>query len=530
MDVKKVLVIDDDKIVCTYCSEILNFSFGFNVDCAYNFKDFKDFFKSNTYDLIILDLYLEDALGIEILKEIKEKSPDIIVIIISGIGNQNDSIESLKLGADEYIQKPFSRNEFIEKIKIVLKRKEKQRKTKEEITKKVIKDKLIKNELSIARKLIKNFLPSERIVFGELSFLGFDFQSKDIGGDFYNYYWLDENNLLFYIGDISNRGITSSIIASIVIASIDSIIQFKKTYDPMIILRELNKILFRHLDHKSYVSIFLGILNIEKQKLNYANAGHLPLIIIRNNKIIKLENSGKVLGIFEDWNYKSYEFEYKYPDILFAFSDGFLNLLNSKGIFDENQQYNYIKNFFYQRKNDNFEKINQDLINIITNNKKKLDDDIVTLYAKNFYTSYIKKYFCFTCNMVYETNILQNIESFFKNTLKIKKSNQVYEIMYCLREAINNSVIYGYKKRKNGLIEVTIYFNKENQILEIILQDYGVGFFKKDYKKPDFKNKENIMRISGRGIYILNQMMDKVWISSYLGRGTQIIMRKKLND
>ncbi|MGA1861549.1 sigma-54 dependent transcriptional regulator [Deferribacter thermophilus] len=112
----KVLIIDDEKNICETLKDIVEDE-GFNADFALNFNDGFNKLKNELYDILFLDIWLPDKDGNEGLIEIKKYFPDLEVIMISGHGNIENAVESIKHGAYDYLEKPLS----LERILLILK-------------------------------------------------------------------------------------------------------------------------------------------------------------------------------------------------------------------------------------------------------------------------------------------------------------------------------------------------------------------------------------------------------------------------
>ena len=103
---KKILVIDDEPFSREYFQKLLARSDSM-VDTVSNGWDGLNSFKGNTYDLVILDIKLPDANGIEILRQIKEIDRMTPVIIITAYGTVENAVQTMKLGAFDFLMKPF---------------------------------------------------------------------------------------------------------------------------------------------------------------------------------------------------------------------------------------------------------------------------------------------------------------------------------------------------------------------------------------------------------------------------------------
>lgn len=114
----KVLVIDDDSSVSFYIKSVLEAQ-GYDVIVAENGRDSEIFASSHCPDIILLDLRLPDMDGVAVLKKIREWSA-VPVIVVSSRQQEQDKVRALENGADDYVQKPFSTQEFLARIRVAL--------------------------------------------------------------------------------------------------------------------------------------------------------------------------------------------------------------------------------------------------------------------------------------------------------------------------------------------------------------------------------------------------------------------------
>ncbi len=121
----KVLVIDDEDIVRTSCSRAL-VPEGYEVKLARNGLDGLKIIGEEKVDIVLTDLKMPDMDGIEVLKKIKEGWPEIEVIIITGYQTVDTAVKSIKLGAFDYIEKPFTPDALIVAVSKALDRKKAQ--------------------------------------------------------------------------------------------------------------------------------------------------------------------------------------------------------------------------------------------------------------------------------------------------------------------------------------------------------------------------------------------------------------------
>ncbi|MCT4632394.1 MAG: sigma-54 dependent transcriptional regulator [Firmicutes bacterium] len=132
MNKKNILVVDDEINIVKVIREELR-SEGFIVDVAYDGNEASEKIKGNRYDVVILDIRMPKKGGIQVLKEIKINNPDIIVIIMTAYGSIENAVEAMKVGAYDYLTKPFDSSELTTKIHQALKIREKLNSGSEEI-------------------------------------------------------------------------------------------------------------------------------------------------------------------------------------------------------------------------------------------------------------------------------------------------------------------------------------------------------------------------------------------------------------
>jgi len=121
--VKKILYIEDDETLAFLTSDNLEHHYEV-VHCSNGKKGFEIFCKQ-TFDLVILDIMLPDMDGFQIAENIRKKNQEIPIIFLSAKTLKEDRIKGLKLGADDYLIKPYSIEELILKIEVFLQRSQK---------------------------------------------------------------------------------------------------------------------------------------------------------------------------------------------------------------------------------------------------------------------------------------------------------------------------------------------------------------------------------------------------------------------
>jgi DNA-binding response OmpR family regulator len=121
MDRQRILTIEDDPAIRRGVVDVLEFE-GYSILEADRGDTGLEMALSRTFDLLLLDLVLPGVAGLEILKQVRDLRPTLPVIILSARGEEADRVAGLKLGADDYVVKPFSVKELVARVQAVLRR------------------------------------------------------------------------------------------------------------------------------------------------------------------------------------------------------------------------------------------------------------------------------------------------------------------------------------------------------------------------------------------------------------------------
>ena len=234
----------------------------------------------------------------------------------------------------------------------------------------------IKAELEIATKIQASNLPTEPITTNNYLVDGYSKPAKEVGGDFFDYYELDNENLAIVIGDASGKGVPAAILAMTTQVLVKQLLKTER--DPSKVLYLLNNLLCEHNSEAMFITLWLGIYNKRTKKVIFSNAGHEPPLVKENNEFIyPTIDSGIVLGIMEDYEYITEEKDLSQEIVLYT--DGITDANNN-----ENEMYgkDNLSKFFNKFKNNN-EPI-EPLLNEIKQFTKDTEqfDDMTLLYLQ----------------------------------------------------------------------------------------------------------------------------------------------------
>ena len=184
-------------------------------------------------------------------------------------------------------------------------------------------------EARMARNIQINLLPKSNPEIDGYDISGTSIPALNVGGDYYDFIRLDDYRLAIALGDVSGKGLAAALVMSNLQATIRSLASFNVTANEC--LERANRLLFRSIDSKTFVSLFYGVLDTKKNTLCYANAGqNLPLIFSTVKKPVPLKTHGLVLGAKEDVSYIEEEISINPGDRLLIYSDGISEAMNEQ--------------------------------------------------------------------------------------------------------------------------------------------------------------------------------------------------------
>ncbi len=116
---ERILIVDDEELIRTSLKQLLEKK-GYEVHLAGSANEAREKFSLHSPGLVLLDLRLPDGNGLELLKDFKEMQPDVLIIIMTAYGTVSSAVKAIKLGAYDYISKPFKANEISLIVKLAL--------------------------------------------------------------------------------------------------------------------------------------------------------------------------------------------------------------------------------------------------------------------------------------------------------------------------------------------------------------------------------------------------------------------------
>jgi sigma-B regulation protein RsbU (phosphoserine phosphatase) len=189
--------------------------------------------------------------------------------------------------------------------------------------------KKIEEELNFATEIQTNLLPSSNPQLDGFDIAVKSIPAKEVGGDYYDFITIDENNKVICLGDISGKGMPAAMLMANLQATVRGQALFTSSAGEC--LTRANKLLYRSTDKQKFATFFYGILNTEESIFHFSNAGHDPPFLINTDKnVTRLTKGGTVLGFMEDYQFEEDSIKLNSGDIITIYSDGITEAFNEK--------------------------------------------------------------------------------------------------------------------------------------------------------------------------------------------------------
>jgi len=193
-----------------------------------------------------------------------------------------------------------------------------------------IQQEVMKKELEFAAQMQAMLIPTDLPTDDKIEAASVYMPHHEIGGDYFDFLRLSEQDVAFTIGDISGKGIA----AALLMANFQGYLrtQMIETLDLKKFIEQLNDKVSNITKGEKFITLFLGVFNFETRVLKYVNAGHNPSLLFSNGKITELENGCTLLGMFEDLPSVSVgEIKLEPDAVLINYTDGLIDFENQMG-------------------------------------------------------------------------------------------------------------------------------------------------------------------------------------------------------
>lgn len=345
----RLLVIDDDESVRKNIAGFLADS-GFSVTEAASGEDGISEYSNHHPDLVLCDLRLPDLDGLDVMQRIVHSDNETPVIVISGLGEINDVVQALRLGAADYLTKPIKDLEVLEhsvrrslqQAKLLRDNARYSAELEDSNSQLRRSLDLLREDQEAARSVQTRLLPISPLGNGHYKCQHIIVPSLYLSGDSVDCWEAEDGSLIFYVADVSGHGASSAFVSVLLMyLARDIARRHYRKYGEISaakLLGKLNKELCR-ANLQKHATAFLGILDTNTHKLSYASAGHYPMPVVSMDGTHRfLEGSSFPLGVRDSAHYEQQQFEIDKSFTINLFSDGVLELIQADSL-DEKEAF-----------------------------------------------------------------------------------------------------------------------------------------------------------------------------------------------
>jgi len=280
--------------------------------------------------IILSDINMPEMDGLTLLMKLKElKNPGLKTVVVSAYGDMDNIRTAMNRGAFDFLTKPINFEDLEITINKTLDEIMQIRRGLEEHDQLIS----IQQDLQTAREIQQAILPKlfppypDRKDFDIYAAMN---AAKEVGGDFYDFFMIDNDRIGFVIGDVSGKGVPAAIFMAVSRTIIRATgLKGMPTDECM---NYVNNLLCSESVSSMFVTVFYGILNTATGELDYVNAGHNPPYLLNATGFKSVElTKGTVLGGIEHFIYRSMKLHLAPGDILYLYTDGVTEAFNRQG-------------------------------------------------------------------------------------------------------------------------------------------------------------------------------------------------------
>ena len=285
--------------------------------------------KNKDYDIILSDINMPEMDGLTMLTKINEmQNPALKCIMVSAYGDMSNIRQAMNSGAFDFATKPIDLDDLsvtiektIEQIQYIKTMQQEHNQLES-----------IKGDLAVAREIQQAILPRIFPPFPEnaeeLDIAASMNAAKDVGGDFYDFFRIDEDRIGFVIADVSGKGVPAAIFMAVSRTLIRA--TGIRGVVPSECITYSNELLAKESANFMFVTVFYGIYNIKTGEVTYTNAGHNPPYLMKADGTIEQLPLSKdiVVGALDDFQFSEETLQLEHGDTLLLYTDGVTEAIN----------------------------------------------------------------------------------------------------------------------------------------------------------------------------------------------------------
>ncbi len=379
-------------------------------------------------------------------------------------------------------------------------------------------------ELELARSIQNSAMPNVFPPFPErhdIDIFASMKPAKQVGGDFYDFFFTDDAQLVFLTADVSDKGIPAAMFMMKAKTIIKSLAQSRLSIENVI--SSANRILCEDNSADMFVTLWIGMLNTETGELAYINAGHCkPLLRRAGGEFDYLPGRADfVVASEEDAPYHSKSLTLKQGDALFLYTDGVTEAVNTDdALFGEEKLKNALN---AERAETAGEICARAVAELSSYAQNAAQSDDITMLAVVYHGGVVREKITVDAELAKLEPVFAFIEAQFTQCGFDKDA--VMEMGIIADEICSNIVFYAYPEEK-GKLTVQFTFNPATEEAALVFIDNGVPFNPLNAPAPNLDNPEE-RREGGLGIFLVRRYSDRLQYEYTKKQNTLKIIKKR---
>ena len=265
-----------------------------------------------SFDLVLLDLnYTRDTTsgreGLDLLSRIRLIDEHLPVVVMTAWSNVDLAVEAMRKGACDFLQKPWDNQHVLGCVRSHVLRYRTLCKHYRDL------DREQKDAIATQRGLLPAYIENCPVYEIATAYL----PARDVGGDYFDIFQTEAQTVIC-MADVAGKGVPAALLMANLQATLQPLMR-EGTAPPQV----CNRLNCHARSGGKFISLFHALLDADNGSLRYANAGHVPPIVIHaDGSCQRLLTDGAVLGHFEEWDYRQGEVNLETGDRLIVFTDG----------------------------------------------------------------------------------------------------------------------------------------------------------------------------------------------------------------
>lgn len=335
----RILVAEDERITRVSLVRQLE-SWGHSVAAVEDGQAAWEQFQSSTFDLVLTDWEMPRLSGVELIQQIRQGTGGkfVYIIMLTGRSDKADLVRGIEAGADDFVAKPFDRQEL--RVRVLAG----DRIVRLERTLSAQNDELraagqrMRHDLDAASRVQRSMLPQHNVITPHVRTAWRYVPTDELAGDAIGIHLIEDRYLVSYVVDVSGHGVPAALLAVTAMHQLapqpaaTSLLRDmagsagaigRTVQNPSRVAWQMNR-RFRAADNDGrFLTMILCILDTHAGRLHFTSAGHPPPLLLRGNALVALPEAGGLpLAIIDDSDYEQGVVDLQPGDRVYLFSDG----------------------------------------------------------------------------------------------------------------------------------------------------------------------------------------------------------------